>query len=215
MDMQRRLRTMGYSAELLDNDFMASPEDLVRPDVQISPVRTISDFELATLRTKLEVWAPSNTTSLVLSLLVQKDGEADELEKFKDELVRNGISKQRSILATHRLGVSGFLSEGEERSAFFSKIRVFQALIDLKPGTSAPLAADPSCEQVFQQSCSLSELAIESQGSNLLASPTYLAQALVSTRTQSSKFIDMPSGLLTVVLKKLSHTSTNFQAANY
>lgn len=50
-DMQRRLRTMGYSAELLDNDFMASPEDLVRPDVQISPVRTIADFEFASLKT--------------------------------------------------------------------------------------------------------------------------------------------------------------------
>jgi hypothetical protein len=68
---------------------------------------------------------------------------------------------------------------------------------------------------VFQQSCSLSELAIEAQGSHLLSSPTYLAQALVTTRVQSSKFIDMPSGLLTVVLRKLSHTSTNFQAGNY
>jgi hypothetical protein len=49
---------------------MACPDDLVRPEVQISPVRTISDFELATLKTQLEVWAPSNTSKVVLSLLV-------------------------------------------------------------------------------------------------------------------------------------------------
>lgn len=149
---------------------------------------------------------------------MQKDGLSDELEEFREELIRTGITKQRSILGTHRLGVSGFLSEGEETCPFFNKIRVFQALIDLKSNGSSLVAdptADPTAEQVFQQSCSLSELANEASGSHLLASPTYLAQALVTTRVQSSKFIDMPSGLLTVILKKLSHTSANFQAANF
>ncbi len=42
-----------------------------------------------------------------------------------------------------------------------------------------------------------------------MSSPLSLAQSLVTTRVVSSKFIDTPSGLLNLALKKFTHTNLN------
>lgn len=48
-----------------------------------------------------------------------------------------------------------------------------------------------------------------------MSSPSYLAQCVITGRIQSSRFIDTPSGLLNVALRKVGSTSSNFDAKNY
>jgi hypothetical protein len=62
---------MGYAQELMDGELLALPEDLVRPEVQISQkIFTVSDYEVHDLGTELEAWVPSDTKRIMLSLVV-------------------------------------------------------------------------------------------------------------------------------------------------
>lgn len=73
-----------------------------------------------------------------------------------------------------------------------------------------------SYQHVFLQCISLSELAMQGSMSQLMCSPLSLANSIISTRLQSSKFIDTPSGILNVVLRQMTHTSDGeFPADKY
>ena len=92
--------------------------------------------------------------------------------EFRKTLLSVGLSGQQSILGLHRLGVAGLLSEEEEVEeeqatgklkkglARFGKVRVYQALIDLK--TDQATSDSQYSKQVFRQSCNLGELAFSS-----------------------------------------------------
>lgn len=67
---------------------------------------------------------------------------------------------------------------------------------------------------MFFQSCNLSELALGGDSNHLMSSPQTYAHCLVTTRINQSKFIDMPSGLLSVVLKRI-HTTKKLPQTSY
>ncbi len=62
---------MSYSQKLIQGEFIAMPEDLVRPETQITQKSfNIQDYELNQINTQLEAWVPNDTKRLVLSLVV-------------------------------------------------------------------------------------------------------------------------------------------------
>lgn len=55
----------------MDGEMFAQPEDLIRPEMQLSPkIFAITDFEVNSLNTFLEAWVPNNTSRLMLTLAV-------------------------------------------------------------------------------------------------------------------------------------------------
>lgn len=76
--MLKKLRMMGYTQDLMEGGFLATAEDLIRPEVQISDkIVPLTDFEVNPLNDILEVWVPQSTSRLMLSLVVQLDGKHD------------------------------------------------------------------------------------------------------------------------------------------
>lgn len=103
---------MGYGEKLIQGEFIAMPEDLVRPETQISQrIFTITDFEIHPINNRLEAWVPQDAKRLVLSLAVQIQDQSGDIEVFKEYLVNNGLSKERNLLAVHRLATSGLLPD--------------------------------------------------------------------------------------------------------
>jgi hypothetical protein len=75
---------MGYSKEIMQDEMLASAEDLVRPSTQLSAkIFSVSDFEVHPLNSDLEAWVPADTSRVMLSLAVQMDGNSDEIEGFR------------------------------------------------------------------------------------------------------------------------------------
>jgi hypothetical protein len=103
---------MEYSENLIQGEFMALPEDLVRPETQISSkLFSVSDFELHPVNSMLEAWVPNDTRRLVLSLAVQMTDGFDEVESLRRYIIDNGLSRERNLLGIHRLGNAGLIPE--------------------------------------------------------------------------------------------------------
>lgn len=107
----KKLRHMGYGRELLEDEFLARAEDLVRPEVQISSqVYTITDFEVNPVNSHLEAWVPVSTGRLILTFAVlSSSGDKGELETFRQCLLERGLNKHQTVLSLQKLGQAGLL----------------------------------------------------------------------------------------------------------
>lgn len=81
----KKLRNMGYGRELLEDEFLARAEDLVKPEVQISSqVYNITDYEVNPVNSHLEAWVPVSTSRLILTFAILHDSSDKlELETFR------------------------------------------------------------------------------------------------------------------------------------
>jgi hypothetical protein len=111
-DIMQRIRNMGYGEKLAQGELLAMPEDLVKPETQISRrIFNISDFEIHPINSRLEAWVPCDSKRLVLSLAVQINDQSGDIDVFKQYLISNGLSRERNLLGVHRLATSGLLPD--------------------------------------------------------------------------------------------------------
>ena len=53
------------------DDFFAESDDLLKPEMQISEIVGINDFELQRINETLKAWMPANTQKVMISFIVQ------------------------------------------------------------------------------------------------------------------------------------------------
>jgi hypothetical protein len=126
----KKLRHMGYGRELLEDEFLARAEDLVRPEVQItSQCHQITDFEVNAVHSHLEAWVPVSCGRVILTFAILNPGHDHlELEEFRRCLLERGLNRQQTVLSLHKLGQTGLLP----RIEVLQRLEAASALDNLK-----------------------------------------------------------------------------------
>ncbi|CDW88085.1 c2 domain-containing protein [Stylonychia lemnae] len=187
-------------------------QELLGLNTQITQIFGVNDFEIHTINKMLEGWVPITTNKIMLSLIVQQNG-FQQLDLFRNTLLESVLCRSNTLLGIKFTG----------KDDRFNQVEVYQTPIDFDLKQSkqshsnqsiSQLSAEPSILKTFYQSANLCEFVVEASNS-LLMNPIVRAQCQVRTRLQTSKFIDIPSGYLSVGLRNMTHNNENLPESSY